>query len=346
MKKNTLALIVALILLALVAFLLLKERNLFSGNRDYKDFAIEDTANISSIFIAEPSGESIHLVRGEDNIWRVDGKYPARKDAIQLLLKTFKQLEIYGTVSTESFETVVKNLASMSKKVEVYMEGEDQAYKTYYIGSATSNKMGTYTLLEKDGKKSSVPYITYVTTENGSIGSRFFTNEFDWRDRAVFTYNPQNIRSIKIEHFNDTSTSFEVTHLGNAEFNIKNLSTNEVFDFPTKMGMDFFTNFKDVHYEYIDYKTDSHTMDSIYLSPPRMIITVVDKDENTHLVKTFFMPIKKDATDAQGKKVSFNPERMYITSNQLDLNMVVQNYVFDKLTPRLEDFELSTNVEK
>src|SRR5690606_34022355 len=189
---------------AIIAFLILHEKNAFSGVRDYKDFAIEDTANITSVYIAEGSGESILLKRGEDNIWKVDGKYPARKDAIQLILKTFKQLEIYGTVSEESFETIDKNLAGMSKKVEVYMDNESEPYKTYYIGSATSNKMGTYTLLEEDGKKSSVPYITYVTTENGSIGSRFFTNEYDWRDRAVFTYNPEKIRSIKIEHFNDS----------------------------------------------------------------------------------------------------------------------------------------------
>lgn len=346
MKKNTLALIICILLVLLIAFLLLKDNYIFTGTRDYKEFSIEDTAEISRIFIADPNGENITLVRGEDNVWRVDGKFTARKDAVQLLLKTFKQLEIYGTVSDDSFETVVKNLAGMAKKVEVYMKNEEEAYKTYYIGSATSNRMGTYTLLEIDGEISEVPYITYVTTENGSIGSRFFTNELDWRDRAIFTYDPKKIKSIRVEHFNDTSTSFQITHLGDAEFQIKNLASKEVFSLPTKQGIDFFTNFKSVHYEYIDHKTDQSILDSIYLSPPRMIISVVDQNEGSHLVKTFFMPIKDGATDAQGNKVNYNPERMYLKSNKLALNMVVQNYVFDKLTPSFEDFELSTNVEK
>ena len=346
MKKNNLAIYITVALVVLIALLIMQKNNVLSGTKDYDDFAIEDTASISKIFIADPAGGDVTLVRGADRVWKVENKFDARKDAVNLLLKTFKQLEVYGKVSEESFETVVKNLAGHGMKVEVYLNEDKKPLKTYYIGSAISNKLGTYTLLEKNGKKSDVPYITYVTTENGSIGSRFFTNANDWRDRTVFSYDPQKIRSIEIQHFNDTTTSFKITHLGDAQFEIENLATNETFSLPTKDGISFFTSFKDVHYEYLDQKTPKNVMDSIYMTVPRTIITVVDENENSHLVKAFYMPIKEGATDSEGNRVYYNTARMYLQSKKLKLNMVAQNFVFDHLTPSFEDFELSTNVEK
>lgn len=346
MKKNTWALLISIILIGIIAFILLKENKVFSNLNDYDEFAIEDTANITSIFIADRGGENIRLVKNENGVWWVQDQYEARKDAIQLILKTLKQLEIYSTVSEDAYETVIKNLASMGRKVEVYMNGEDEPIKTYYIGSATPNRMGTYTLLEINGEMSDVPYVTYVTTENGSIGSRFFADKDLWRDRAVFTYDPKKIESIEIRHFNDTVGSFKIRHKGNAEFEIENLETKEVFSLPTSQGIEYFNNFSNVHYEYLDKKTPQSTMDSIYLSPPRAIITVVDNKGMAHVAKTYYMPIRQNATDKDGNPINYHPERMYLQSNKIDLNMVVQNYTFDKLTPGFEDFKLSTYVEK
>ena len=346
MKKNTWALLIGIALIGIIAFILLKEKNVFSGINDFNDFAIEDTASITSIFIADKSGEQVTLVKKNDGTWWLKDKFEVRRDAVQLLLKTFKQLELYSTVSDDSYETVLKNLASMGKKVEVYMNNKEKPFKTYYIGSATFNRMGTYTVLEKNGKLSDVPYVTHVTTENGSIGSRFFTNEGLWRNRAVFTYNPKNIKSIEVRHYNDTVNSFKITHKGDAKFEITNLETKEVFPLATNQGVGYFNSFSNIHYEYLDQKTPKRQMDSIYLSPPRTIITVVNNEGNSHVAKTFFMPIKQGATDAEGNIVNYNPERMYLKSNKIDLNMVVQNYVYDQLTPGFEDFDLSTNVEK
>lgn len=346
MKKNTLALIIGLLLIVAIAFILLKRNNAFSGTNDFNEFAIEDTAAITSIFIADKTGDEITLVKNEEGIWHVKNKFEARKDAVHLLLKTFKQLELYSTVPKDAYETVLKNLASVGKKVEVYKDNSNEPFKTYYIGSATTSRMGTYALLEINGKMSDIPYIVYVTTENGSIGSRFFTDDDLWRDRAVFTYNPKAIRSIEVRHFNDTMGSFKIWHRGNAEFEIENLASGEVFPLSREQGINYYSKFSNVHYEYLDKKTPQSEMDSIYLSQPRNIITIIDTNGNSHVAKTFFMPVKRDATDYQGNPVSYNPERMYLKSNKIDLNMVVQNYVFNQLIPGFEDFDLSTDVEK
>ena len=151
---------------------------------------------------------------------------------------------------------------------------------------------------------------------------------------------------MEVRHFNDTVGSFQVTHLGEGKFEIKNYETGEVFPLSSGQGIGYFNNFAGGFYEYIDHDTPKNTMDSIYLSPPRTILTIVDTNGESLVLKSFFMPVKEGATDYAGNPVNYNPERMYVKSSKSDLNMVVQNYTYDEITPGFEDFELSTNVEK
>ena len=93
MKKN---IILALIVLALAAagLFLFKSKSgstsITSASNDY-DFAIPDTASITKIVIEdkEPSKVSLTRVNG---VWMVNGKAPARVDAIAVLLETFHHI--------------------------------------------------------------------------------------------------------------------------------------------------------------------------------------------------------------------------------------------------------------
>ena len=54
------------------------------------DFAIADTSAVDKIFIADMDGQSVTLTRpAKGSLWDVNGRFKAREDAVDLLLKTF-----------------------------------------------------------------------------------------------------------------------------------------------------------------------------------------------------------------------------------------------------------------
>ena len=183
--KNLIGLII-LVIFAITAYFLLAEKNSFvsDSTEDYKDFAIEDTASVSKIFLSRTSGEKLLLTRVNGSDWVVDNNFPARKDGVNLILKTLSDIKVSGVVAKDQMEHTIKRLATGAIKVEFYTT-DSKPSKTWYIGDPTSSRLGTYMLLEKDGKKSSKPYITHMIMERGYLGTRFFIDPILWKDRIV-----------------------------------------------------------------------------------------------------------------------------------------------------------------
>ena len=348
MKKNIIGLIL-LAAVAAIAYYLSIEEEPFKGpsnDRDYKDFAIEDTASIDKIFMSQLNGKRITLSRNEEGVWMVNGRFPARVDAINLILKTVHDIKVVGPVSKKTFSGVVKRLASGSTKVEYY-QGGSKPSKTWYIGDATANRMGTYMLLEKEGEKSSKPYITHRLMERGYLGTRFFLDPLLWKDRVMMKVDPSQIKKVRIEHAVDSLISFEIQQIAESQFEIENLETEEKRPLSSNMAIPYLKNFSGVYYEYIDLKTSQEELDSVYNSLPRHQILVELMDGKQIEMKTYYLPVNSLA-ELNGRKISYHPERMYAYTSELgaDMHPIVQNLTFDVLVPSAKVFESSTTVEK
>lgn len=344
--KNLIGILLLLGLIAAAYFLYKTNSSDAKFERDYKDFAIEDTAALDQIFISKLSGEKILITRRQDGVWRVNGDYAAREDAIALILKTANDITIQAPVSKDYLPSVIKRLATSSTKVEFYA-GKDEPIKTWYISHATGSNVGTYMLLEKDGVKSSKPYITHLLMERGYLGSRFFTDAIVWKDRAMLKIKPEWIKSVEVIHASDTATSFKLESLGETKFQITNLKTKQTESLDAGTAILYLKQFKGVYYEYIDVKTPKDKIDSVYNRIPRHSIHVVDKDNKKYTINLFNLPVKP-GSELLGKPIFFNPERMYAYSSELgpDVHAIVPNLNFDPLVPNFEDFTSLTTVEK
>jgi len=345
--KNTIGLIV-LILAGIGAYFLLSEDNSFTktNTEDYKDFAIEDTAAVSKIFLSKPDGKRILLTRTNGSEWMVNNSFPARKDAVELILKTLIDIKVNGVVAQDEMEYAIKTLATRGTKVEFYTT-DSKPEKTWYIGDPTTSRMGTQMLLEKDGKKSSKPYITHLIMERGFLGTRFFLDETLWKDRIVMKCNPKEIKSIQINHTSDTSASYKIEQYELAKFRITNLDNNSTSELPSQIAVPYFKEFFAVYYEYMDEKSPVTLLDSIYSALPRHKVMVTMMDGKTYDIKSYNMPVQ-EGSELDGVVVDYHPERMYIYTSNLGSAVypVVQNLTFDKLVPTLKDLASSTNVEK
>ncbi len=345
--KNWIGLLV-LILLGLLAWVIISDIDPFeSNNGPLKDFAIDDTANVDQIFISEPTGKKLLLTRRGYPTWTVEGRYPARPDGIQLILKTLHDIKVQSSVSKNTFKRVVTRLATNSKKVEFYMNGEKQPEKTWYIGDGTFSRVGTYMLLEKDGKKSSEPFITHLLMERGTLASRFFADSIVWKDRVVLKCDPKKIAEVRFEHKYDTAISFELRKKGEAEYVVKNLNNGEIQAVDPELAIPYLKGFQAIYYEYLDRKSPKAHLDSIYNSVPRHDILLTMEDGETFEIKTFNMPVPP-GSELNGKPIYYNPERMYVFSSFMKSRFrpIVQNLTFDPLTMDFKYFASSTTVEK
>lgn len=346
--KNLIGLIVLILIGLATYFLVFKDGDLpFASNtEDFKDFAVEDTASVSKIFLSHSSGRTILLTRASASQWMVNNKFEARKDAIELILKTFSDIKVNGVVPKSDMRSTIKRLATNSTKVEIYTDGS-KPDKTWYIGVPTASRLGTIMLLEKDGKKSSKPYITHMVMERGYLGTRFFVDETLWKDRIVMRCEPKEIKSVEVKHGSDTAVSFKVEQYELGKFKVTNLDENQTQELSPLIAIPYLKEFARVYYEYIDEKTPERIIDSVYTALPRHIVRVEMNDNSEFLIKSYNMPVPEGST-LGGKVVDYHPERMYITTNKHEAGVypVVQNLTFDKLVPSLPYLGSSTTVEK
>lgn len=345
--KNWIGILI-LLLLGVFAWILLSDVKLFEkSGGPMKDFAIADTAKVDQIFISEPSGKKILLTRRGYPNWTVEGRYPARPDGIQLILKTLHDIKILSTVSKTTLPRVIARMASSSKKVEFYLDGQKNPEKVWYIGDGTFSRVGTYMLLEKEGVKSTEPFITHLLMERGTLDSRFFADSIVWKDRIVLKCNPKEIQEISILHKYDTATSYSLTKIGEADFMVKNLETGEEQTVNPDLAIPYFKKFQAIYYEYIDQKSPKAQLDSIYASEPRHQIKILFANGEQFEMETYNIPVRSDAT-LNDQPIDYHPERMYVRSSYMKgaSHPIVQNLTFDPLISNYRFFASSTTVEK
>src|SRR5690606_23058413 len=152
MKINRYLLLLLVVLVIGVAYYLFTSGT-GTIKTELRNFAVEDTASIDKIFLADKLGKASTLERVGTGKWKLNGKYTARHDAVNNLLATINSMTVKSPVAKSMEENVLKDLAGPAqKKVEVYSNG--RLTRTFYVGLETMDKMGTFMMLEN----SSVPF--------------------------------------------------------------------------------------------------------------------------------------------------------------------------------------------
>lgn len=327
MTKNKIYLILVISLIALAIFFWFKQK---SGTLpgELMDFAVSDTASVSQIFMADKSGKKI-LLKRKEGYWEVNDKYPARKDAIDILLKTLHRMEVKSPVSKASFDNVVKNLAADHTKVEVYLN-ESKPIKIIYIGGPTADNYGTYMMLEK----STTPFVVHIPGFSGYLSTRFFLGESEWRDISLFRYEFSDLRSVRINHNLKPQASFEITSNGNNQFELfRGPASEEVKQFDTLKVKQYLAGYKKLSFERFITELDAQKVDSIIASPFIFEMIVSDKDNRSTRLRTFLRPAKEPT-----EEMPWDADRMYGQINDSKDLVIVQYFNFDPLFLEYTDF--------
>jgi hypothetical protein len=332
MKKNKLTLII-IIVLALTAGYLYVNNQRGTLRKELKDFAVKDTAAVSRIFMADNFGNKVTLHRVNEDAWMVNDKYEVRRDAIDLLLKTIYRIEVKSPVSKAAFETVVKNMAGNATKVEVFM-GKDKPGKVFYVGGATKDNFGTYMMMEN----SSVPFIMHIPGFYGYLSSRFFTDEKDWKTTLLYKYSPGEIDKIELAYDEFPEHSFSIENISKGNPMLKSLKDGKKVENIDKDAVRYFAgSFSKVHFEFYANDIAKETRDSIISLYPKFTFKITDTKGDKNVFRAFKKPVPDGTKDMEGRDIEFDVDRMYGLTSSGDF-VIIQHYVFDQLTPRIEFF--------
>ncbi len=337
MKKNILYLIIVAILgVAVYYFVFLNPNSTL--NLDERAFAIEDTSMVSKIFISDMNGTHITYLRQENGWHILETKQTARKDVIDMMLRTFKNNSVRYPVAKSALQNAIKDIAAHNKKIELY-DANNKKIRSMFIGPPAPDNKGNYMLVEK----AKTPYVVWNTNFVGSLDTRFSTDANEVRSRQVLSVPFPALAEITVQHSNPQLSSYSINVQKPDSFLIVNLNNKE--SIPNRQ-ID-----KDKVFEYIDFlkavyceaiiSSENEKMKAIS-QEPFCILTLKMRNGSEQEVKCYYKEISqrsKSQTDAQGNARPYDLDRFYGVVKGSDDVYLLQDYHFGQLLKTFEYFK-------
>lgn len=330
-KTNLIILIILLVLLGVIGIINLLDRP--PKDRVFRDFSVEDTAAVNKIFLADKQDQTLLLERQSDH-WTVNGEYTARKDFVNLLLSTFKRMEVSAPVPKARLDYVLRSIAGSGIKCEIYKN--DRLYKTYYVGGVTEDNTGTYMIMEN----SDVPFVVHIPGFSGYLTVRYLPVLNEWRERIVFNYDVRDMHKVYLEYPDEPGESFIAVNHGNNKFDLKNINGESVsFDFDTMLVKQFISQTKFVGFEsFIREELREGIIDSLKSEPMVNKFTVETFDGDKKSMKTYHRPNIDQAVDDEGVLYDFDLDKLYAVIEDGNQVVIIQYYIIDPISYKMSYF--------
>lgn len=330
MKKTNLLLLIVIVILIGVSIAIYFVRN-YDSQSTLRDFAVEDTASITKIFLANKQGSAVTLER-EENRWTVNKQYTARRDFVNNLLTTIKKIEVSSPVSSAKLERVMKDLAVQGIKVEIYQG--DECVKVYYVGGVTEDNNGAYMILEN----SDLPFILTRPGFTGYLPVHYLPELSEWRERIAFNYSIDDIAKVYVE-YPDRDESFIAERLGENNYNLKNIDGSSMeIPFDTLRVKEFVSRIKFVGFEtYILDSLQAFKRDSLQKTEMMASFTIEDKTGAKSKLVTYRRPNTSGLFDPQGNLFEYDVDNLYGIINNNEV-VILQYPIVDPITFYKSDF--------
>jgi hypothetical protein len=345
MKKNIILLIVFLALGAAAWFVYKKNSSSTLTDQPLADFAVADTASVTKIFITDGKGNKVLVERiPGQTLWKLNNRLYARRDAVNLLLDTFKRIKVRGSLSDKASENMLRVLASSGKKVEIYQGGEKPS-KIYYVGTSTPDHMGTIMLLEIPGiGRSETPYITHMEGFTGFLTPRFFTDENEWRYTGYYEFPKLELSKIEIIDNYKPQESFAIEYKGGNDIKLFGgyQPALETYNGPVPVFdsiavKDYMLLFKQVHFDSYNTMLKPEAMDSIDKVLPAYTIKVTDLNNEKKELKIYLKRAAKKHLDAEGNVIPWDMEFLWAKTQDGEYALA-QRFVFNPILIPLNRF--------
>ena len=311
------------------------------------DFAVRKMEDITKIRLSDTKGHEVILTR-KDKKWIVNGQYDINEATKDLLFTAIQKVETDYRSPDKAEPIVLKDMAVLHNKCEVYLNNEDKPSKVYYVGGPTADGQGTYMIMEREGKMAQHSYVTHVPGLSAYLTERYYPALERWRSIWVFHDNDQTIQSLKVTYNRELQKSFEITKVGKDSFALAN-SDGQMLEQPKQRFIHQYLNFYDGLPLEIFENTNTAARDTVTPNEPFCTITMkrVDGKESTHII--YYIPINEQTRvqyDDNGRKLLYDIEHYYILFNDKKDFALIQYYTWGKILHSYEDFFVKPVVSK
>jgi hypothetical protein len=242
-------------------------------------FALENTDQVDRVFLTDRFGNEALLERVEDLNWtytnKVTGKkYRANPSAVYMLLETIRKVRTREPINKAAMDNAVKSLSTKATKVEIY-DKEKNKLRVYYVGPMTNGGTGNLVIMEGANQ----PYVGYIPNFQGTIDTRFITTEKDWRDKAIFRNDVEQLEFVQVEYpaAIQKAQSFKISKSSAGKFTIEPLDPTAAVYAQEQVNQDnartYFEDFDVVAAEKIIDKENKAIRDSIITTTPFAVVT-------------------------------------------------------------------------
>lgn len=331
MGKTLVYLILLVVLGVGVYFFVFKDNNSLYREKE-ANFTFRDTANVGKIFLVNNDGHSILLERNQGvGGWTLNKKFPAMPIQIVNILTCLRLQSSLIPVSDIEHDRVVKLLAGLATKVEVYnLAGKKLA--SFYVGGQGPNYRGSYMIHE--GAQQA--YLVEIPGFDGYLTPRYSVDVNDWRSRSMINWPMDSIASVRVDYAKETDHSFSVTNSSgtpvvSAAPVIQNKGALNV-----RRVLSYLSFFKDINAEgYLNGTLGLDTM--IKPSRLRCQLKVENRAGSIKSYDLYWIPPKLMLeSDLEG--IPKDVERLYAVDLVNKDTLLVQTRTFDKLLRIAPDF--------
>lgn len=341
-KKQNILITIGTVLVVAIALILVFSRKSSSIQGKNMDFAVTDTAQIQSIFLADKLEGRILLTRQDNSHWLLNKEEFAVQENVDNLLSVIYNIAVKYPVANAAKENVNKWLATGATKVQIsyndyrikignWKKWKYERKKTFYIGSATQDNMGNYAVMEG----SNMPVIVYQPGFRGFISPYFSALIEDWKSHQILNLRIAQIKEIKVTDFENPQESLRILRNGEKNFDIFSLSDNTklpVYD--TLKLYDHLGSYRNLNFEFFVNELRQTEHDSILDSKFREIY-VEDMDGNKTIITMYYLLNEYDTAQFEYNPdfmEAYNRDKFYITlGDDMKQLYICQYFVFDRI---------------
>ena len=328
MLKTSIYISVLAILGLGIYFFIIKDNDNPFGN-DEAGFTIKDTASIGKIFLASYDGELVTLDRSKDG-WIFNGKYKALPATVNTLLTTFATQKALYPVTKNAYDVAIKSLSTNGTKVELY-DLKGKKMRVFYVGHLAATNSGTNMLI--DGAKT--PYVVQTPAFTGDLATRYTTRWRDWRDRTVFNYNADEIKSVSVQYEQNKINSFVISRNGSG-YEVKGDPevTTKLDTLHTTRAALYMGYFKNINCEGI--MNGLQGLDTAIMTTQKMSTIDIETTHGTkqHL-DVYWMPFNRRSKNQSSKGTDiadqYDADRMFAIMDGSKDTVMIQTNTFRKI---------------
>jgi hypothetical protein len=313
-------------LLALAVWFLVIQRDSASQALRNNNFSYPDTAGISKIFLADLGERSILLERQNGGGWTVNGRFNARPDAVQTVLTTLVQIESKHPVPDAQRDFAIREIAGNHVKVEIYNRKGKRAL-TYFVGPPTQRNRGNFMKLEK----SKEPFVVHIPGFDGFLQTRYPLDEADWKDRSIFRYMPDAIKTLEVTYTANPDSSWALEQTGAMAYSLKSRLQDQR-PVNNRAALVYLSYYRNIGAESL--LNDWHKRDSVLASTPICTLALNRGLPDAQTVLLYYRPVNKRTKtqfDPLGNPLDFERDKYYAAYNDKRDFALVQDFVFGKL---------------